>query len=29
MAEGWLPEVLENKVPCHFVPSADNYNYIV
>ena len=28
MAEGWLPEVLDHQVPCHFVPSADNYNYI-
>lgn len=29
MAEDWLPKLLDNAVPVHFVPSADSFSYIV
>lgn len=29
MADKWLPELLDGKVPVYFVPCADTYDYIV
>ncbi|MBE6018643.1 MAG: hypothetical protein E7233_13755 [Lachnospiraceae bacterium] len=29
MADKWLPELINNEVPVHFIPCADTYDYIV